>query len=304
MTKIIIAVDESRGSSDAIALASTLAASTGSALTFANVFPYDLDPSRASNRAFEDYMRQDSRELLERLRAADGDETVELKAVANTSAAHGLHAVAEQEGADLIVVGSTHTGHAGRVLPGSTAERLLHGAPCPVAVAPNGYAQRSDRPPAVIGCGYDGSASSRQALGAAGRLAEATGAQLRVIRVFEPLLYDLPPGNAAFGGMASYNDSLHVRAGEELEAAVARIRADGAEGRLEVGNAANVLIDASEELDLLFIGSRGYGPLRAVIVGAVSGRVVREAACPVIVFPRSAAETEEDSLFATAAAHA
>ena len=62
MTKIIIAVDESQGSSDAIALASTLAASTGSALTFANVFPYDLDPSRASNREFEDYMRQDSRE--------------------------------------------------------------------------------------------------------------------------------------------------------------------------------------------------------------------------------------------------
>ena len=302
MTKIIVAVDESQGSSDAIALASTLAASTGSALTFANVFPYDIDPSRASNREFEDYMRQDSRELLERLRGAHGDETVELKAVANSSAAHGLHAVAEEEGADLIVVGSTHTGHAGRVLPGSTAERLLHGAPCPVAVAPNGYAQHSDRPPAVVGCGYDGSPSSRQALEAASRLAEATGAQLRVIRVFEPLRYELPPGNAAFGGMASYNDSLHGRAGEELEAAVARIAADGAEARLEVGNAATVLIGASEELDLLFIGSRGYGPLRAVIVGAVSGRVVREAACPVIVFPRSAAETEEDSLFATAAA--
>ena len=174
-------------------------------------------------------MRKDSRELLERQRDAHGDEAVELKAIANPSPSHGLHALAEQEDADLIVVGSTHTGRAGRVLPGSTAERLLHGAPCPVAVAPNGYAQRSDQQPAVIGCGYDGSSSSRRALEEAGRLAAATGAKLQAIRVFEPLLYDLPPGNNAFGGMASYNDALHVRAAEELEAAVARIETAGAE---------------------------------------------------------------------------
>ena len=304
MSKIIVAVDESQGSSDAIALASTLAGITGSTLTLVNVFPYSLEPSRASNREFEDFLRQDSRELLERLRNDHGDETVELRAIANPSPAHGLHELAEQEGADLIVVGSTHTGRAGRVLPGSTAERLLHGAPCPVAVAPNGYAQRPDRQPAVIGCAYDGSASSRRALAEAGRLAAATGAQLQAIRVFEPLMYDLPPGNNAFGGMASYNDTLHVRAGEELEAAVARIETDGAEAKLEVGNAAHVLADASEGLDLLFMGSRGYGPMHAVLVGGVSGQLVREAACPVIVFPRSAGDAEDASLFAkTAAVH-
>ena len=302
MSKIIVGVDESQGSSDAIALASSLAGTTGSTLTLVNVFPYDVRASRASNREFEEYLRQDSRELLERLHDADGDETVELKAIANPSASHGLHEVAEQEGADLIVVGSTHTGRAGRVLPGSTAERLLHGAPCPVAVAPNGYAQRSDTLPAVIGCGYDGSPSSRRALEEAGRLAAATGAQLRVVRVFEPLIYDLPPGNAALGGVVTYNDSLRVRAGEELEAAVTRIEVAGAESTLEVGSPADVLADASEAFDLLFIGSRGYGPLHAVTVGGVSGRLVRDAACPVIVFPRSAGGTEDEPLFATAAA--
>ena len=45
---------------------------------------------------------------------------------------------------------------------------------------------------------------------------------------------------------------------------------------------------AQRDFDLLFIGSRGYGPLRAVMVGGVSGRLVREAACLVVVFPRSA----------------
>ena len=304
MSKIIVAVDESQGSSDAIALASTLAGITGSTLTLVNVFPYDPAPSRGANREFEEYLRRDSRELLERLRDAHGDEAVDLKPIANTSPAHGLHTLAEQEDADLIVVGSTHTGRAGRVLPGSTAERLLHGAPCPVAVAPNGYAQHPDQQPAVIGCAYDGSASSRRALDEAAGLAAATGAQLQAIRVFEPLMYDLPPGNTALGGMASYNDTLHVRAGEELEAAVARIETDGAESKLEVGNAARVLADASDGLDLLFMGSRGYGPMHAVMVGGVSGQLVREAACPVIVFPRSAGDAERDSLFAkTAAVH-
>ena len=37
------------------------------------------------------------------------------------------------------------------------------------------------------------------------------------------------------------------------------------------------------------------------MVGGVAGRLVREAACPVIVFPRGAGHTEEDSLFANVA---
>jgi nucleotide-binding universal stress UspA family protein len=49
-----------------------------------------------------------------------------------------------------------------------------------------------------------------------------------------------------------------------------------------------LIVERSLGLDLLVIGSRGYGPLRAVLLGAVSGRVIRDAACPVIVVPRGA----------------
>jgi hypothetical protein len=51
---------------------------------------------------------------------------------------------------------------------------------------------------------------------------------------------------------------------------------------------------------LLLLGSRGYGPLRAVLLGGVSHVVVREAACPVIVLPRGA-RYGIDELFAPAA---
>jgi nucleotide-binding universal stress UspA family protein len=176
MSKIIVGVDESPGSADAIALASSLAGMTGAKLMLVNVFPYDVHPSRAFNYEYETYMRQDSVELLERLRSAQGDETIEIEAIPNPSSAHGLHALAEKEDAGLIVVGSTHTGRAGRVAPGSTAERLLHGSPCPVAVAPKNYAHETVREPGIVGVGYDGSASAQHALATAHRIASATGA--------------------------------------------------------------------------------------------------------------------------------
>ena len=135
MSKIIVGVDESHGSSDAIALASSLARITGSTLMLVNVFP-SPPPCRAVERCA-------ATALLERLRSSLGDETVEVRAIARASPARGLRELARDEDAGLIVVGSTHVGRAGRVLPGSTAERLLHGSPCPVAVAPKGYAQRS-----------------------------------------------------------------------------------------------------------------------------------------------------------------
>ena len=302
MRTIIVGVDESQGSIDAIALASSLAGITGSELMLVNVFPYDVHPSRAANRAFEEYLRRDSNNLLERRRSSLGDQTVEIRAIPDVSSARGLHELAEQETAGLVVVGSTHTGRAGRVLPGSTAERLLHGSPCPVAVAPKGYAQRSSDELAAIGCGYDASLSAAHALETAHRLAVATGARLRVIRVFLPLAFDTPPDSVLMGGMASYNDTVHERATRELESAIATIDAEpGVEAEFTVGDPGKLLAEASEQLDLLVVGSRGYGPMHAVMVGGVAGRLVREAACPVIVVPRGAGHTEADSLFAKAA---
>jgi nucleotide-binding universal stress UspA family protein len=53
-----------------------------------------------------------------------------------------------------------------------------------------------------------------------------------------------------------------------------------------VGDPAEILVDVSQNLDLLVCGSRGYGPARAVLLGGVTRRVTKEAHCPVIVLPR------------------
>ena len=288
MSKIIVGVDESPGSTDAIALASSLAGITGATLMLVNVFPYDTHPSRAVNADFENFMREDSEELLERLRAAHGDDTAEVKAIAEPSPPRGLHELAEHEDAGLIVVGSTHTGRAGRVLPGSTAERLLHGSPCPVAVAPKDYAHRTLGAPGIIGCGYDGTPAADGALAVAHRLAAATGARLRVIRAFQPLA-TVPQRGVAMGH-AAYNDTLKEQAAER-----ARRRRREARGR----PSRRAVLRRRRPCRHPRRGVRATSTCwssapaatarcTAVLVGGVAGRVVREAACPVIVLPRKA----------------
>jgi nucleotide-binding universal stress UspA family protein len=160
-----------------------------------------------------------------------------------------------------------------------------------VAVAPKGYAQRSSHELATIGCGYDASLSAAHALETAHRVAAATGARLRVIRAFTPLAFDTPPDSVLLGGLASYNDVLHERASRELTAAIAKIDAElGAEAEFRIGDAVRILSEASEQLDLLVLGSRGYGPLRRALLGGSADRIVHGAACPVVVVPRGAHE--------------
>ena len=60
-------------------------------------------------------------------------------------AARGLHELAEETSADLVVVGSGSAGKVGQVFAGNVALSLLHGSPCAVAVAPKGYRRARQR---------------------------------------------------------------------------------------------------------------------------------------------------------------
>ena len=114
-------------------------------------------------------LREQAEELLLVARDALPDrDRVMIRAIPSDSAARVLTEVAEAEQADLIVVGSSRRSELGRLLPGTTAERLLHDAPCPVAVAPRGYSGGDIR---RIGVAYDGSPEADAALRAAESLA-------------------------------------------------------------------------------------------------------------------------------------
>jgi nucleotide-binding universal stress UspA family protein len=53
--------------------------------------------------------------------------------------------------------------------------------------------------------------------------------------------------------------------------------------RVVEGNAAQVLLDASDGADLLVVGSRGHGGFTEALLGSVSQHCVHHARCPVVV---------------------
>lgn len=299
MSEILVGIDGSADAQDALAFAQRLAAPAGASLRLASVFPYSDVPSRASNDAFRETLREEAQATLDRTAASTDGAVVATDAIAHMSPPHALHSLAERVGAALVVVGSTHRGPAGRVLPGSTAERLLHGSPCPVAIVPHGYATRDAGPIKTIGVAYDETEESAAALAAACAMARRFGADLRVIRVFDSMHVGTP---ALMTGPSYMPDFVEHESNqrEGLEGAVAALTDDvSAKGVFVKGSPATELAAQSEGVDLMVVGSRGYGPLAAVLLGGVTHRLVRKAACPVIVLPRGE-HAGIDELFASA----
>ncbi len=77
------------------------------------------------------------------------------------------------------------------------------------------------------------------------------------------------------------------------------VRAQSSCSSGRIGDPERELAAETEGVDLMIAGSRGYGPHQAVLLGSVSGRLVRDASCPVLVVPRGI-ETPLEDLFLTA----
>ena len=160
-----------------------------------------------------------------------GETPFRLRTIGGVSAPRALHEVAEDEDADVIVLGSTHRGGLGRVLPGSVGERLLHGAP----VRGADRAERLRRP---------------RALRDPQRSASATTARPR------PATRGRSPRR------------WPTELGARLETIT--VPRDGGAEPADPGEAATELVERSRELDLLVVGSRGYGPVRHALLGSVT----------------------------------
>ena len=307
--RILVGVDFRPPARDAAELAVALARLSSAELILATVLPYGPGPALGDD--FEHWVEEDVGRLETDVLPDLEGLNFRFYGLSGGSAARKLHELAEDENADLIVLGSTHRGTLGRVLPGSVGERLLHGATCPVVIAPRGLADAGwqlDRP---LGVAFDGSPEARVALGHAAVLAEAAAVSLQVIGVVVPFVatpFD-PAVPREVQAAASHEESIDERRYRIVEAHLQRAVADlppelDADYEILEGDPAETLIASSETLGLLVLGSRGYGPLRHVFLGGVSGAVTRGAHCPTLVVPRGAPAGDRikaDEIEATAA---
>jgi nucleotide-binding universal stress UspA family protein len=196
----------------------------------------------------------------------------------------GLVGLAERERAGTLVVGSPHRGAIGRTLLGSVAHHVLHHAPCEVIVAPRGYAGRERQPRiAMVGVAYDGTAESRTALRRAEALCRDTGASLHLIVAEDPVV-------AGIEGGEEFTPLTNATA--VLSAAIAEvaptIRVDGE--TLDPGwhkadkSVAKAIAEACEpDVDILVAGTRK--PLDRLLLGSITGHLIDEAPCAVLVVP-------------------
>jgi nucleotide-binding universal stress UspA family protein len=286
--RIIVGIDGADGGRDALALAKRLAGEDAE-LVLVTALPHDEFHNRASLGGFEQLLHDDTDKALRE--SAAGDARCRVHAVADSSPGRALHEEALREDADLIVVGSCHRGAVGRVLLGDVSRATLHGAHCPVAIAPRGYHEHERDPIHTIGVGFNNTAESTAAVALGARLAEAAGGELRLLTAVTS------PATSGPAYMYSYNWS-------EI-AAESRLMAE-----LEISKAADVLtipvetetIDESpgialehlsEHVDLVLAGSRGWGATHRVVLGSTTDHVTHHAHCPVIVVPSPVAAVAE-----------
>lgn len=277
--RIILGYDGSEQSHDALELARLLAAQGDRTVVVSHVVPHP-PPYDARTREYVMLVRHHDHSVLDPALAALAGLRVEGRPIESPSPSRGLHEVAEEEGASLIVIGSTHRGPVGRVVLGSVGELLLAGTPAAVAVAPKGFASRAPSAIRSVTAGFSRAVEGHAALRAAAALAADLHATLRAVAVEETFM------------RARHAHSSHVHEGpsleEELDRALADAQASDAERLLLSGEPAKCLAKACSDTDLLVVGSRSYGPLHHTLLGSVSAKLMRSCPAPLLVVPRGA----------------
>jgi len=224
-----------------------------------------------------------------------------------------LLATARREHAALLVVGSKLGLRRG-------AMHVIGDAPCPVVVVPipgvggtaasarSGWGRErmvsapasSDAVPVsstnggdVTGsilCGVDGSRHAPAVLRQAGRLAAALGVPLVVAHVVQPPLPSPGVGLTARQLPAVPIDALMAAGEATLDKLLDEEGLGDVERRVVLGFPADRLADLADDegAELIVVGSRGRGAVKAALLGSVSTALIGVARCPVLVVPPGA----------------
>jgi nucleotide-binding universal stress UspA family protein len=284
--KLIVGQDGSEQGNDALALCGVLANCLAATALVAHVRP--PLPHIPLSPQVEEIIEGEVEALLDAARERLAPREVEVRALVSTSPARALHELAEAEDPIALVLGAPHRGAVGRVMLGSVGTALLSGAPCAVAVAPRGYAERAERRVQKLCVAIDGSEEASIALSAAAGIAGRVHGSLTVVGVAEPVRYEYPTPYPVLDPVREQREreqaieDLLDRAMEHLPEGLQTDR------RSAMGDPAPLIAEAGSDHDLLIVGSRAYGPVRRALLGSVSAKLMGLAPSPVLVLPRGA----------------
>lgn len=290
---VVVGYIPHRGGRGALDLALQLAHARGEDMAVVTVVPRQwTTPSLARVDAeYAEYARQVGEQAQAQARAYLQETSVAVattyRAVTGRSVSSALVETVQDLGASTLVIGSSADGAEGRIVTGSTADKLLHSSPVPLALPPRGYRSVAAAGFTRLTCAFSDSASSARMVGHAVALAKQIGTSVRVASfgVRNATMYPPEVGLTA-------EDSVLDSWSDQAAQAQRRLVAEGVVGEdvpcvIATGSGWDESVASLDWQagELLALGSSAVGPLARVFLGSRAGKLIRSSPVPVLVLP-------------------
>ncbi len=285
---VLCATDFSACADRAVTHALALAGAWKAGLTVMTVLEFypGMDPDYTVNKMYLDHLRAEAARQLEAVqtRAKTAGQAVMARIEVGIPS-QAVQMVAETTGADLLVVGTHGRTGLDHILIGSTAERVVRMAPCPVLavkVEKGGASAASTASIKRIVVPIDLSRCSLDALEYAVQFAKPLGASLTILHAMEPVAYGLDFSLSHAKEWRHQREYLEKR----LTVLSACVNSHGvqAEYALKPGLPADSIASyvTQQGYDLMIMGTHGRRGISHVLVGSIAGTMLRHAPCPVL----------------------
>jgi nucleotide-binding universal stress UspA family protein len=206
---------------------------------------------------------------------------------AHRSAPGGLLDAVDELKAEVLVLGSASDGSLGQVVVGSTADRLLHSSPVPLAICPRGYRGSKTHGLTRITAAYPGTEDSLHVVERVAVLAAQLEVPMRVI-TFAVRGRTMYPPEVGLNA----EDTLLASWASQARGALAALKTNGIVGddvelQVVTGHGWDQALDAAawEDGELLAIGTSPQGAIARVFLGSKGTKIIRHSPVPVLVLP-------------------
>ena len=256
-----------------------------SVMTVLELYP-GMDPDYAVNKKYLDHLRGEATRRFETVqsRAKSAGQVITTRVEVGIPS-QAVKTVADTTGADLLVVGTHGRTGLDHVLIGSTAERVVRTAPCPVLAVKAEKDGASDALTASIKrivVPIDFSSCSLDALEYATQFAKPFGAGITILHVLEPVAYGLDFTLSHARESKQQREYLEKRLTVLSACLTARgIRCDTI---LKPGLPADSIASYATQqgYDLMIMGTHGRRGISHVLMGSIADAMLRHAPCPVL----------------------